>query len=190
MVARRAGEPREASILVRSLRLLRPIHRWIGIPLALIVVVSGVTGVFLGWKKNVALLQPPTAKGASADLRTWRPIHEVEEIGRKALAGRLGEPDPAALELDRIDIRPKDGVAKVRFVRGDWEVQVDGATGEVRSIARRHADWIERIHDGSIIGQGFKVVTMTALGLGLVGLTVSGVWIWLGPITLRRRRRS
>lgn len=172
----------------RSLRALRPLHRWLGIPLALLILLSSSTGLVLGWKKEVFLLQPSTPRGISTDLSTWLPVHQIEQIARQALATHLTTADPAEFAIDRLDLRPDKGVAKVRFVLADWEVQVDGTSGEVYSVARRHADWIERLHDGSFISEGFKLIAMNGLGLGLIALTFTGIWLWAGPILLRRRR--
>ncbi|MBO6762019.1 MAG: DNA mismatch repair protein, partial [Roseivirga sp.] len=84
-----------------------------------------------------------------------------------------------------IEYRPTKGIAKVIFDTGSWEVQVDASSLEVLSVAKRHSDWIETIHDGSIISDAFKLVSMNILGLGLVFLTVTGLWLWYGPKRIR-----
>ncbi|MDH5399885.1 MAG: PepSY domain-containing protein, partial [Cyclobacteriaceae bacterium] len=90
------------------------------------------------------------------------------------------------LTIDRIDIRPSKGVAKVVFEQDNWEVQVHGSSGDIVSVARRHADWIETLHDGSIISDGFKLLVMNLLGVALVLLSITGVWMWYGPKLVRR----
>lgn len=189
MTTSRVDRTDSTPLLTRSLRALRPLHRWLGIPLALFILLSSITGLILGWKKEVDLLQPPSSRGVSNDLSTWIPVQQIEQIARQALATHLTTADPEEFAVDRLDLRPDKGIAKVRFVLGDWEVQVDGTSGEVYSVARRHADWIERVHDGSFISEGFKLIAMNGLGLGLIALTFSGIWLWAGPILLRRQRR-
>jgi uncharacterized iron-regulated membrane protein len=76
----------------------------------------------------------------------------------------------------------------VQFTRKNWEVQVDPVTLEVLNVARRHSDWIEQLHDLSIISDGVKLVSMNVLGLGLMVLSLSGFWLWYGPVRLRRRK--
>ncbi|RMD72544.1 MAG: hypothetical protein D6818_06270 [Bacteroidetes bacterium] len=98
-------------------------------------------------------------------------------------------PDLGDYTIDRMDVRPGKGVVKVRFERGYWEVQVDGATAEVKSVARRNADWIEHIHDGSIVSEGFKLLSMNVLGLGAVLMVGTGLWLWLGPRRFRKLKR-
>ena len=50
-------------------KLNRDVHRWGSILTALPIVVITVTGVILQLKKDVAWVQPPTAKGAGAELK-------------------------------------------------------------------------------------------------------------------------
>lgn len=174
-------------VFVHLLRWGRSLHAAVGLGLLILVVISSVTGILLGWKKNSATLQPPTRKGEVTELREWLPLDRLESAATAALAVELGPGDPARLVVDRMDVRPGEGVVKVLFP-GAWEVQVDGGTAEVRSVDRRHSDWIETIHDGSIISDLFKLVTMNALGLGLLVLSGSGLWMWYGPKRLRRIR--
>lgn len=175
-------------ILVKLIRVARRYHRQIGIVLLILVLISALTGLLLAWKKESAYLQPPTTEGAGAQLEDWKPIAELAVIAREALAAQYpAEKDNA---IDRMDARPSKGVVKVLFEKRWWEVQVDGTTGEVMSIAKRNSDWIEAIHDGSIISDGFKLVSMNVLGLGLLLLIVTGFFLWYGPRRLRFLKRK
>jgi uncharacterized iron-regulated membrane protein len=91
-------------------------------------------------------------------------------------------------EIDRMDVRPGDGIIKVLFKAGYWEAQVDGKTGKVLSVAQRHSDWIEHLHDGSIVNDFFKLGYVNVLGLGLMLLAITGVWLWHGPKVIRRSK--
>lgn len=167
--------------VAKSLRSYRKIHQWIGIILALVLLLSALTGVLLGWKKNVELLQPSTQKGVEADLAAYRPVKELAEVAILAVDS-LGL---TADNFDRIEYRPTKGIAKVIFDTGSWEVQVDATNLQVLSVAKRHSDWIEHIHDGSIISETFKLISMNILGIGLVFLIVTGFWLWYGPKRIR-----
>ena len=57
-------------------------------------------------------------------------------------------------------------------------------------MGQRNADWIERVHDGSIVSEAFKLGSMNALGLGLLFMTLSGAWLYFGPRRIRARRRA
>ncbi len=159
-------------------------HRYLSLALSVLVAVSSVTGILLGWKKQVDWLQPPTAKGSEGDLSAWLPLADLRRVAQVAFRQNAlaGSPD----EVDRMDVRPSKNSVKVIFAHDDWEVQVDGVTGEVKSVAQRHADWIERIHDGSIVSEAFKLVSMNVLGLGLLVTVVTGGWLYFGPKKMRR----
>lgn len=155
--------------------------------LLVLVVISATTGILLGWKKNIGALQPPTRESAATDLAEWRALDELSAIASRALAAKLGPDATDRLVPESLDVRPSKGIVKVVFP-GTWEVQVEGGTGVVRSVARRHSDWIESIHDGSIISDGVKLVSMNLLGFGLLVLSASGFWMWYGAGRLRRLR--
>jgi uncharacterized iron-regulated membrane protein len=167
--------------IVNSVRSFRKFHKWMGIVLAIFLLLSALTGVLLGWKKNVDLLQPPTQSGVDKALTSYMPVDELARASLLAVDS-LGL---TADNFDRIEYRPTKGIAKVIFDTGSWEVQVDATSLEVLSVAKRHSDWIETIHDGSIISDAFKLVSMNILGLGLVFLTVTGLWLWYGPKRIR-----
>ncbi|MEZ4980895.1 MAG: PepSY domain-containing protein [Saprospiraceae bacterium] len=63
--------------------------------------------------------------------------------------------------------------------------QIDGQSGEIYSISRRYSDWIEQLHDGSIIAEWFKWLSMNYLGLGLIVMIITGTWLWWGPKRIR-----
>ena len=175
---------------INSLRNFRKLHRYLGISIAILLLISALTGILLSLKKDVDLLQPPTQKGESKNLAEWKPLEELQQIAEMALY--QAEPSQAGNPVDRLDIRPSKGIAKVLFENQQWEVQIDGASGNVLSIARRHSDWIESLHDGSIVNDLFKLISMNFLGFGLICLLLTGLWLWYGPRRFRflRRRRS
>ena len=172
---------------VKRLRFLRKLHRWMGIPLLVFFLVIGVTSILLAWKKKVELL-PPTLE-TKVENGIWLRPSELMAIGEQQMA-RLGE-DP---EVDRIDIRPDKGTAKVTFKKHFTEVQVDGYSGEVLSIGTRHSDWIEKVHDGSIIDfyttgdEGAKLTYSTLVSLGLILLAISGFYLWYYPKLIRKMK--
>lgn len=172
---------------IKSLRNFRKYHRYTGLFLAILVIISAITGVLLSFKKEIALIQPPTQKGVSKDLTSWRSIAELRDLATTALY--QAHPEQNGNPVDRMDVRPSKGIVKVLFERDNWEVQIDGTNGEIKSIAKRYSDWIESLHDGSIISDGFKLVSMNTLGGGLLLLICSGIWLWYGPKKIREMKR-
>ena len=172
---------------VKSLRQYRKFHRYAGLLLAVLLLISAVTGILLALKKDVGIIQPPTQKGVSQDLVTWKPVAELSALAVTALYN--AHPEQIGNPVDRLDVRPSKGIVKVLFENGNWEVQIDGTSGEVKSIAKRYSDWIESLHDGSIVNDAFKLISMHTLGLGLLFLMGSGVWLWYGPQLVRALRK-
>lgn len=167
--------------------MFRVVHRYLGTTLAAFLAISALTGMLLALKKDVALIQPPTQKGIQKDLANWKSLDELALIARDALYA--AQPSEKDNPVDRLDVRPTKGMVKVLFEEANWEVQLDGSNGKVLSIAKRHSDWIEALHDGSIISDGFKLFSMNFLGIGILFLITTGLWLWYGPRRLRRLKK-
>lgn len=177
------------STKAKNLRLLRRFHRWLGIPLILFFFLIGITSILLAWKKKTELL-PPTLSSQREE-GTWMLPNDMVKVGVLEMESRGLD-----AEVDRIDIRPDKGIAKITFKKHFTEVQVDGFTGKVLSVETRHSDWIEKVHDGSIIDfytsgeEGAKLTYSTLLSLGMILLASSGFYLWYYPKILRKIKRS
>ncbi|AHM63342.1 PepSY-associated TM helix domain protein [Flammeovirgaceae bacterium 311] len=178
--------------LAKQTRFYRSLHKWVAIPLLLFMLLIGVTGLLLGWKKQVALL-PPTQSTTASLTAGWISLDSLQQIARNYAESSLGK----SPEIDRIDIRPGKGVAKVRFANHFTEIQVDGKTGAVLSVSHRTSDLIEMIHDGSIVeylaGTGtdaVKLLYTSLVSIGLILLSVSGFWLWFNPKRIRKLKTS
>lgn len=164
-------------------RLFRQIHYWISLPLLATVFVIAATGSLLALKKDFAALQPPTRTGsAPGDLS--RPLSDlVAAVARVPGHGGTGWKD-----VERIDVRPEDGVAKV-ILHSRTEVQVDLATGKVLQVGYRTSDLIETIHDFSILGSLWKYILSFGSGLAILVMAVTGAYLFLLPRIAKRRKR-
>ncbi len=144
-----------------------------------------VTGILLGWKKNSGeLIMPDTYQGVAAEMADWLPLDTLSRLAERAILPPTGQRP----ELDRVDVRPGKNSAKFLFKARQGEVQLDLSTGQVLSVGRRHSDWIEQVHDGSIIDDWlgiphgiFKVFYNSLMGIALIIFTVTGFWLWYGP---------
>ncbi len=164
-------------------RVLRQIHYWVSLPLLVTIFVIAASGTLLALKKDFAALQAPTQAGsAPGDLH--RPVAElVAAVAR--LPGRQGT---GWREVDRIDVRPADGVAKV-VLNDRTEVQVDLATGNVLQVGYRTSDLIETIHDFSILGGWAKYVFSLGSGIAVLAMGATGAYLFLLPVIIKRRKR-
>lgn len=92
-------------------------------------------------------------------------------------------------DVNRIDLRPGKGVAKV-WLRNGWEVQVDLGTGNVLQSAYRRSDLLESIHDGSFFGgDATKLGVFLPTGVVLFVMWISGLWMFVFPFLAKRRQR-
>lgn len=176
----------------KVLRIFRSIHRITGALLFVFFFFIAVTGLVLGWKSHTqGLILPKSAKGTSSNLADWLPVARLHELATQALHQQVSA--DLSVSLDRIDIRQQKGIVKFIYETHYWEVQLDGATGEVLQIQRRWADLIENVHDGSILdfyfgttNDFFKVFYTTIMGLALLLFTITGFWLWYGPKRMKR----
>lgn len=178
--------------IASTTRLYRKLHRWFAIPLFLFLTLIGATGLLLGWKKQAGLL-PKTQKGSNLETQTWISLDSISNIAIRYAEQKLKK----SPEIDRIDIRPQKGVAKIVYAQHFTEVQIDCATGQVLAVNARNSDLIEKIHDGSILdfklnpdGEQFKLSYTTLAGVGLVLLAISGFWLWYNPIRMRKIKQE
>ena len=179
-------QERKIRTLVIKSRWYRKAHRFVAIPLVVFLFLMGATGLLLAWKDELKLKPPTETIDAEG-----RPLISLDSIRKNALhrIEQLG----LSTEIDRIDYRPKKGLAKVVFVNHFTELQVDCYTGKIVSEKTRTADLIEMIHDGSIIDFLFgnsskpaKLFYSTITSLGLMFLAFSGWWMWLKPKQIRK----
>jgi uncharacterized iron-regulated membrane protein len=176
----------------RWLRVFRWLHRKIAIATFFFFLVIAVTGLLLGIKKQTGLLAP-TQRGISKDLATWL---SVDSLHKRAVAVlRDSVSHKLSPELDRIDMRPGNGIVKFTFKHHYKGVQLDATTGHLLSIEDRKSDFIEHLHDGSMVdklmgfnGDRFKIGYTLIMGLSLAMLVVTGFWLWYGPKKIRQSK--
>ena len=177
----------------KVLRNFRKIHRITGACLFVFFFFIAVTGILLGWKKHSGgYILSKSYQGTSTNLKDWLPIDSLHTIACQTLHGSVSK--DLSLELDRIDIRKNKGMVKFVFSDHYWGVQLDGATGKLLHLERRRSDFIEKIHDGSILdhyagtnsGQ-INLIYTSVMGVALLIFTVTGFWLWYGPKRMRKK---
>lgn len=180
----------------KVLRLFRKVHRVTGALLFVFFFIVAVTGLLLGWKKHSGgYLLPESSRGTSTELRDWLPLDRLQANALQYLRDSVSA--DLSTEIDRIDVRPDKGMVKFIFTGHYWGVQIDGATGRLLQVEQRRSDFIENVHDGSVIdnylgtsdGQ-FKLFYTSVMGLALVLFTVTGFWLWYGPKRMRAAQRG
>ncbi|MDE8651189.1 PepSY domain-containing protein [Novosphingobium album (ex Liu et al. 2023)] len=150
---------------------MRLVHHWTSLAVLLTGGLVAVTGVLLLLKKDVDWLQPPV----EAASRTGAAQVRVDALFN---AASNAAPQPLSWsEIDRIDVRPVDGIAKV-ITEDALEYQVDLHTLEVLNIDHRGADIVEKIHDGTFFASWVKYYLMLPSGIALLILWLTGVYLF------------
>lgn len=176
----------------KVIRFFRKAHRTTGIYLFFLFFIVSISGLLLGWKKHSnGIILPLAEVGISSNPKHWLPINKLQEKALQTIKTQIGSNS----EISRIDIRPKQGLAKFIFKNDYWEIQLDCTTAEVLSIKKRHSDWLEDIHDGSILdyffkteGEIIKLIYTTTMGIALILFTVTGFWLWFGPKRMKKNK--
>lgn len=161
-------------------------HKWLGIVLSLILINISVTGLLLLEKKQYDWIQPSTRKGTPGTPADFISMQQVLEA-----VFACQHPDFCDVnDIDRVDFRPDKRVYKVRAKTHHAEIQVDAITGEVLSTSTRFCDFLEQLHDGSWFGPWMHSMIMPVVAVANTVLAVSGLYLWLGPKFMRKRRRQ
>ena len=163
--------------------LLRKVHHWGSIVIAVPLLVMIGAGLLLMLKKEVSWIQPPTQHGISAEIpalsfeELFAAAQNVEEAGLRRWS-----------DLARVDVKSDKGV--IKFVgENRWEVQVDTATADVLQVAYRRSDLIESIHDGSFFAEWTKLYLFLPAGIVLLLLWGTGLYLFFLPHVKNYQKR-
>jgi hypothetical protein len=149
-------------------------HLWLGIVTTAIVVVLAISGILLNHKRPLGLM--PEVEHAPTGA-----FENAMSLAQLVDAATAAAPAAGAAGVDRMDVRPRDGLVKVRF-RDDvvTEVTLDIADASVLHVGERNDVFLEKLHSGEIFGDNW--VLLSDLGaVALLILIVSGYWLWLFP---------
>ncbi len=92
-----------------------------------------------------------------------------------------GDSVNAAL-IDRMDVRPRDGFAKVRLRdNASTEVTIDIVTGKIIHTGPRGDVFLEKLHSGEAFGGQPFVILSDIAAIALILTLVTGYWLWLVP---------
>jgi uncharacterized iron-regulated membrane protein len=162
--------------------VIRKLHSWTSVLIALPALVMIASGLLLQVKKQWTWVQPEERRGTGS----------VPQVSLQAILESVAAaPEVSVIswqDVKRVDIRPSRGLAKVSLADG-LEIQVDLGTGRVLHTAHRRSDVIEALHDGSFFaGDWTKLGVFLPTGMVLLFLWGSGLWLFVLPRIVRRRQ--
>lgn len=163
--------------------LMRTTHYWgsIAIALPLLVVIS--TGVLMLVKKQVPWVQPIERRGQAK-----QPEIAFDQMLKTVKRLPLAEVSSWS-DIDRVDVRPSKGMAKVR-AKNNWEVQLDTKTGELLQVAYRRYDLISSLHDGSWFHPAAKLWVFLPNAVIVLGLLLTGLYLFVLPFWAKARAKA
>ncbi len=165
--------------------LLRKIHHWGSIVIAIPLGVIIIAGVFLQLKKDVDWIQPPTLQGSQVEDSPKATLQDMYEAAKSVSKAGIENWE----DLERVDFKPDKGI--VKFVSATrWEVQVDTATAKVLQVEYRRSDLIETIHDGSFFADWTKHYVFLPAGILLLVLWVTGLYMFFLPYFKKARKKK
>lgn len=164
-------------------KVMRQVHYWISLVVLLTGGLLATTGVLLLLKKDMDWLQPREAAASHIGMTQVRVDALVDAASAVA-------PRPLAWdEIDRIDVRPGKGLAKV-ITDDAIEYQIDLHTLDVLSTGHRGADVVEKVHDGTFFADAAKYLLMIPSGIALLILWITGVYLFFLTQVQKFRKKT
>jgi hypothetical protein len=177
-----AGHPRRRQMS----RAAFYIHLWLGVLSTIALIAISITGILLNHKRGLGLMpdvpHEPTGEFTAA-LPLERLAYAALVAAPQAAKGDWKEGDPVDISLiDRMDVRPRNGLVKVRLRdKASMEMTVDITTGQVIHTGRRGDVFLEKLHSGEIFGGIRFVILSDIAAVALVLTLITGYWLWLVP---------
>jgi hypothetical protein len=150
-------------------------HLWVGVVFTIALLSISITGILLNHKRGLGLM-PDVSNSAATLFTNALPLAELAIRARAA-----GGPVVGNTEVDRMDVRPGDGLVKIRFSDpASTEVTLDIFSGKTLHVGRRGDVFLEKLHSGEAFGKR-GVLLSDAAAIALTLLLISGYWLWLVP---------
>ncbi len=154
------------------MRLLAWAHRWLGLPLSLLLLVQALTGAIVLFKHEANDLLHHAALTADG-----APPLPLQTLVGGVLRDR---PDARLLRIDYPET--PDGTYILRLDRGgtEWRLSVDPGTGQVKreaTVAGWPIEWLFDLHYTLLLGKDGQTIAGLS-GLGLLILSITGPVLW------------
>lgn len=161
------------------------LHRWLGVTAGLVLLLTAITGFLLLAKKDYAWIQPTPMTCEEGSAEELQPLPKVYEAVFALNLPQFRSED----DILKIDFRPELRLHKVISRHDDCEVQVCAISLKTSGPNERRSDWLERLHDGSWMGDFAHDRVMPIVALILLFLASSGYVMWLYPKWKKLRKQ-
>lgn len=167
------------------LRTSRKLHRLIAIAVFVFFLLTTCTGILLGWEGTTDKTVPTDIAGQVSE---WKLLDSLRQ--QALVYFNSSEYRADGDRLLRIDMRLDKGT--VNFVFKGGEVLLAGKSGRLLRIRENEDDdFIKSLHDGSLVDkllgtQSSKTIYTMLLGVSILLLVLSGLWLYYGPRIKKR----
>ncbi|HXH03973.1 MAG TPA: PepSY-associated TM helix domain-containing protein [Candidatus Competibacteraceae bacterium] len=157
--------------------LLTALHKYLGLCLGVLFVLSGLTGSVLVFRHELDAWLNPHILRSQPHGRASRPLADIVVAARSAL--------PEGTPIRLVAPRNESGVYQVFFRVPDpavvrVEVAVDPYDGKVRAVREWGGyaiSWLYRLHESLLLGR-IGHAALGWCGLAILVLLLSGLWLW------------
>ncbi|MBX9733317.1 MAG: PepSY domain-containing protein [Chitinophagaceae bacterium] len=174
------------------LQKARIVHRKIASVLYLFFFFIAITGIMLAWKSifTTKIYEDKSIQPGN-DITKWMALPVLEKKAVNALNEKVNRKFKTA---ENLQLKMAKGYISFAF-KDNYNVQLDGATGNIILIEKKYGSLIQDIHDGAIIGDVLhvksglsKTVYSVIMGCSLLLLTISGFYLWFKPKQLKKNK--
>lgn len=159
-------------------RFWRRWHRLISIFIAAPFALTLITGLIMTTRGFNSWVQTPY-EGPKAELKIS--FEQILNACRSVPEAEI----KTWKDISQIDIRPSNGSVRVRAAKNLTEVQINGETGEVVTVAPRRMSLLTSLHEGAYFGPWVRYGIFIPASLGVLFLLVSGIVLYA-----RTRKKS
>lgn len=158
-----------------TVRLVLLLHRWAGLVLGVALVVLGITGSIRAFQREIdAALNPALfrASGPADPALSFSAVQRIAEAEMGHPAGAIRPPDA---------VWPVWVVSPPRGMRDSVTAYIDPASGAVLGKRDTSASFIgmtRQLHEALLLRPWFGRDVVGWLGLLLLVMSLSGIWVW------------
>lgn len=158
-------------------------HRYISLLVMIPFMVTVITGIIMTTRGFNTWVQPDYPEFKANLLLSFDDILKISQsVPEAKISGWQ--------DVSQIDIRPSSGNIRVRSKANQWELQLNGQTGEVTSSAKRRQSLLVSIHEGAYFGPAVRYGIFLPSALGVLFLTLSGLYLLIKHYTVRKNAIS
>lgn len=151
-------------------KFFRKWHRWISIFVIVPFSITLVTGLIMATRGFNTWVQPSYPE-FSAELKI--DFNEILRISQSVPEAKIR----TWSDVSQIDVRPAKGNIRVRSKYDDWELQINGQTGEIVTSAKRRHSFLVSLHEGAYFGPIVRYGIFFTSSIGMFFLLISGIVI-------------